>query len=251
MPAFNPRLRQLIGIYSTHYLGIGKAERKILLRAAETYDAWFLRDFIPWLEKQLTIKAGRWQMDELSIAAIPAAGKRLRDTAASILVRTAVEYSATYFKQFWRDGYKLAALNLEMQEMPAPRKWSGDPAGIVLSDPENMEIAGYVQGESSAWRDHLERHVRHMERQIRTACSRGLTTAAFRASALAPDGHVVGFAYGAPQGLSKGGRSGIARYSWYELTRRFVVSRPRIMAQSCAVYKLMREKRAGAVGGNT
>src|SRR5512136_3170631 len=91
----------LVELYFRHYHGVGVPERKRLLPAADAYQEWFLETFIPWLETQLTIKQGVWQMDDAVAPAIVAAGKQLRDAAATIIVRPAVEYTTTYFKEFW------------------------------------------------------------------------------------------------------------------------------------------------------
>jgi hypothetical protein len=217
----SPRTPVLVRIYLDRYLRVGEKDRAELLETAAVYDRWFIGEFVPWLEKQLTVKAGAWQQDDLALAAIPAAALRIKDAATTMLLRPAVEWMAVHFRDYWREGWELWRLNRDIANLPTPRR-------LTMTQAEASQIASYVQRELDAWTTHVDRHTRQVTRAIGQACSMNRTTADFITACTSPDGHVIGF----PQGAS--------RYSWHEQIRRFVVGRPRLLAQAAVEYRAAR-----------
>lgn len=213
------RFLKLSGIYLDKYTAIPEAaDMAALLQIAADYDAWFRDTAIPAIESMLTITGGVWQPDPMFPAAV---GRLVQDGAARIILEGVSRWctedgdnknNLPRIADYYIRGLELWQLNMEMLGRPFPRK-------LKLTADELDRIQGYLAAFMDTQQDHLARHERHIRRAAHTAVMEGWTTQRFLDAVTAPDGHIVGFAYGN------------ASYSWHEHLRRFGKGKMRMLAQ--------------------
>lgn len=212
MPAASEEILSLLRDYHDIYADVGQNVQDELMEAAEIYDEWFHDEFIPWLEGQITISKGAWVLEADSPATVVAAGKRIQRMATQTLVSLVSEWSAQHFPEFYQVGLYLWQINQEIVGI--------DPDPVEATEDDANVVGATISSEVAAWQDHIARHVRHVERLVDNGLKRGWTTEQFVEHMTAPDGHIVGFMYGN------------ARLSWHEHLRRYVVGRPKVLAQT-------------------
>jgi hypothetical protein len=223
----NPdKLVKLSGIYLNRYLDVGTADLPELLQLADAYDNWFLTDYIPFLESQLTISKNIWQLTPDSSSTTITAGRYLENGCARIIVsgvdtwlNTPVE--APKIIDFYKSGVDLWKLNREMLGLKFPRNPKLDKRDADL-------IKNYLGIFAGTWKNHLNKHLRTVNRFVDTGQMNGWTTQQFIDNCTCPDGHIIGFRYGN------------ARYSWAEHLRRFGVARPKIITQAAQAEWMQR-----------
>ena len=213
------KILDLLADYHDIYADVGTDVQGELTEAADIYAEWFLDKFIPWLESQIVISKGAWTLEADSPQVVVAAGKKVQQAAAQTLVSLVSEWSSTHFPDFYKAGLYLWQINQEMLDI--------NPGPVEVTDDDANVVGATIASEVSAWQDHVNRHQRHVERLVDNGLRRGWTTDQFIERMTAPDGNIVGFMYGN------------ARLSWHEHVRRYVVGRPRILAQTAL------ERRAG------
>lgn len=211
------KLVKLQGIYLDRYNRIGTADLPALLEIADLYDAWFEDTFVPTLEKKLTIAQGVWQLTDSSALTTIGAGNILRQACASIVVDGVSRWLSEpeddpRIVQFYREGLELWKLNLEAIGTPAPRK-------TRLNKRDGVVIKNWLTMFNETWQNHLNKHIRTINRFVDGGQQNGWSTAKFMENCICPDGHVIGFRYGN------------SRYSWFEHLRRFGVARSKVVAQ--------------------
>lgn len=223
----SPKLIKLQHIYLKRYNAIGASELPTLLNLADAFDTFFLNDYIPFLESQLTIAGGVWQPVPNSAVITITAGRYLKNATARIIVDGVNRWlmepeDKPRIIEFYRSGVDLWRLNREMLELKYPRK-------IKLDKKDSILIKQYAGIFNGTWQNHLNKHIRTINRFVDTGQMNGWTTQQFIDNCTCPDGHIIGFRYGN------------ARYSWAEHLRRFGVARPKILAQAAQAERMARD----------
>ena len=211
------KLVKLQGIYLDKVKSIGKADLPELLKVADVYDEWFRDTFIPYLEKQLTISQGAWQLTDDSAIHTINAGRFLRTGCVSIVVDGVSQWLSEPEEdpriiRFYREGLELWRLNMEALGLPRPKK-------VKINKRDSTVIKNWLTTFNETWQNHLNKHIRTVNRFIDAGQQNGWTTEKFLDNCVCPDGHIIGFRYGN------------SRYSWAEHLRRFGKARSKVMAQ--------------------
>ena len=217
------KLVKLQNIYLDRYLKVGKAELPDLLKIADDYDEWFLNDYVSFLESRLNINRNIWQLTPDSATVTTTAGRLLQSGCARIIVNGVNLWLTTDNRiiEFYRSGVDLWKLNREMLGLKFPRK-------TKLDKRDGIVIQNYLDIFNDTWQNHLNKHIRTVNRFVNTGQLTGWTTQQFIDNCMCPDGHVIGFRYGN------------AKYSWSEHLRRFGKARSRIMAQAGQAERMER-----------
>ena len=204
------KVLRLLDEYLELYYSIGEEDKDALLEIADIHNARFLNEFIPYLESQLTISKGRWQLTDNDTDTIVRAGRFAKGIASQI-VDLISAWIVEHFPEYYRQGLELWNINLQMlDQLPVKVEMTKDDIRIV-SNTEQAEI--------SAWLEHLNRHARQIERYVNDGIARGWTTERFIEACTCPDTFIVDYL------------EGNARISWHEHLRRFGEGRPSVIAQ--------------------
>ena len=205
------KIKRLTKDYLDLYYSIGVADKDDLLAIGDIHNERFLNEFIPYLESQLTISKGRWQLTGNDTDAIVHAGEMAKKIAAQIIDLIST-WMIEHFPEYYKQGLELWNINLDMIDK-LPQK-------VRLTEDDINYITGIEQAETSAWMEHLNRHARQIERYVFDGVSRGWTTERFVEACRCPDGFIVDFL------------EGNSRISWHEHLRRFGEGRGKIVAQT-------------------
>ena len=226
MPPRTDKLVKLQNIYLSKYLPIGESDLPELLAISDEYDIWFINEYVPFLESQLTVSSNIWQSMPNSFSITTTAGRFLKNGCARIVVDGVNRWLMTPLDkpkiiEYYRLGVELWKLNREALGMTFPRK-------TKLDDKDSNLIQNYLGIFNETWQNHLIKHIRTVNRFVNTGQLHGWTTQQFIENCTCPDGHIIGFRYGN------------ARYSWSEHLRRFGVARPKILAQAAQAERMTR-----------
>lgn len=206
----NKTLR-LVQEYYDIYYPIGDKEKDDLLTIGDIHRERFLKEFIPYLESQLTISKGHWQLTADDTQAIVRAGEMSKKIASQIIDLIS-SWIIENFPAYYKNGLELWNINLQMiDDMPVKAS---------LTEDDTNYLANTEQSEVSAWMEHLNRHARQIERYVSDGLGRGWTTERFIEVCTCPDGYIVDFL------------EGNSRISWREHLRRFGEGRGKIIAQT-------------------
>ena len=220
------KLVKLQNIYLSRYLPTGEADLPELLKLSDEYDIWFMDKYVPFLESQLTISKNVWQSSPDSASITTTTGRFLKNGCARIIVDGVNRWLMTPLDKpkiivYYRQGVDLWKLNREALGMTYPRK-------TKLDNRDSNLIQNYLGIFNETWQNHLNKHIRTVNRFVNTGQLHGWTTQQFIENCTCPDGHIIGFRYGN------------SRYSWAEHLRRFGVARSRIMAQVAQAERMER-----------
>ncbi|MCK5019734.1 MAG: hypothetical protein KAS32_21930, partial [Candidatus Peribacteraceae bacterium] len=182
--------------------------------------------FIPFLESQLNINRNVWQKSKASPTITITAGRYLQNGCAQIIVNGVNQWLTqpqddSRMVKFYESGLDLWRLNREILGLKFPRK-------VKITNDDVAIIMIYLSTFNETWQNHLNKHVRTINRFVDTGQLEGWTTQQFIDNCVCPDGFIIGFRYGN------------ARYSWHEHLRRFGVARPKIVAQAAQAERMAR-----------
>lgn len=220
------KIIKLQGIYLDRYNSIGKSDLPDLLLLADEFDKFFLNDYVPFLESRLTIAGNTWQLIPESSEITVSTGRLLSSATAYIIVDGVNRWlmepeDKPRIIEYYRSGVDLWRLNREALGLKYPRK-------IKLDKDDGILIEQYLGIFNDTFQNHLNKHIRTINRFVNTGQLSGWSTDQFIENCTCPDGHIIGFRYGN------------ARYSWAEHLRRFGAARPKILAQAAQAERMRR-----------
>lgn len=199
-------------IYSDLYM----AHKEDLEGVAESYDRWFLGDFADAVKKQCNFKGDNLAPTEVEV--VSGLVSQTVTNASRLIYPIVSAYMLEYFDDFYIQGLKLAQLNAQIENRSVD---------TTLTDEDKISIELMVNTELTVWKRHIDKHLRQVDRELTGAMQAGRTLDYFLIRMVCPDGHVCAYPYGN------------SRISWYEHIRRFLAGRPRLVATTAQMRRLL------------
>ena len=198
------------------YKSLYKPFESELSGVAEKYDKWFLSEFADMIRLECVFKKGKFQPVEVAVLnnLVQVAVQK----ATAIIYPPVSAYMLEHFDDFYADGLELARLNGEMD---------GKKIDTKLTKDDKLSIELMVDTELTVWKTHLEKHKRQLDRELKGAVLAGMTLDSFLMRMVARDSHVVAYPYGN------------SRLSWSEHIRRFLAGRPRVVATTAQMRRML------------
>jgi len=205
--------------YKKIYDGLKFAHKEVLDGLAESYDKWFLNEFVNLINQNCNFNKGKLQPTKPEV--INALVAECTAKVGELIYPTISAYLVEYADDFYEEGIKLAQINAKME---------GKVIDGKLSDNDKINIEILVDTELQVWKNHIEKHRRVIARELTGAIQSSQTVEQFLMRAVCPDEHVLAFTYGN------------GRVSWSEQIRRFLSGRPRMISMSACMRKLLLAK---------
>ena len=190
---------------------VDEADVDVLVEIGEVFDKRFASELVPFIEKQITISKGAWQLPD-DAGAIRTAVERKAKEIGSQIVDIVTTWVTEQFPKYYKRGLELWRINQEMLGIV--------PKDLKLTKEDSKLIGALMSREIGTWKDHLYRHGIQVGRYVFDGLNRGWTTERFIEAMTSPDGHIVGYLYSD------------SRISWYEHLKRFAKGRQKVLMQT-------------------
>ena len=207
----------------TEYKAYGKIYKELYMPfkeelegVAEEYDRWFLNEFADIVKTQSNFTGNKFAPTEPEVIDNIVANTVTK--SSEIIFPKVSAYMLEHFDEFYEQGLELAKHNGAME---------GKVVDTKLTDEDKISIQMVVSTELTVWKNHIVKHMRQVDRELTGAMQSGRTLDFFLARMVCPDEHVCAYPYGN------------SRISWGEHIRRFLAGRPRMVATTAQLRKVL------------